>query len=898
MKERLPDANSRLAGSEGRLRLLLDSTAEGIYRLDMRGHFTFCNRACLALLGYKRAEDLLGKHAHTLIHHTRDDGTPYPIDECGIYQALHGETGNHVVDEILWRSDGTSFPVEYWSYPIREEGKPVGCVVTFVDITERKRAEEALRQSEHRFSLAFNQSPVATCISEAASGRMVNVNERFLRMLGYEREQVIGRTSNELGIWSDPVDRERLAAALDGAESTSTEVRLRTRSGEIRDVVGSIVRIELGNLPCALSTFLDITERKRSEIALRESEARQRAVFDAAPDALVTMDHAGKILEFNPAAEQILGFSREEVLGKPLADLLIPPDLRDRHRRGLARYLATGEAAILDRRLELPALRKDGAVISAELTITRSNVEDPPVFTGFLRDITDRKRAEKEIRKSEERFRRLFDSNTIGIAVADLSGGIVETNDAYLAMLGYTREDFLAGRFRWDQLTPPEFRALDQVAVEQLQKTGVAQPWEKEFLRKDGSRVSVVIGVAMLEASEESCIAYIVDLSARRQLEVQLRQAQKMEAIGQLGGGVAHDFNNLLTVILGYSDLLATEVGEKSPLMESIGEIRKSGERAASLTRQLLAFSRRQVLEPKVLEVNALVSNLEKMLHRLIGEDMDLVTVLDPAVGRVHADAGQIEQVILNLAVNSRDAMPRGGKLTIETSNVDLDEAYAREHVTVRPGSYVMLAVADTGTGMSAETKSHIFEPFFTTKGQGKGTGLGLATVYGIVKQSGGYIWLYSELGRGTTFKVYLPRVDASAEEKVAPAVRPSTRGTETILLVEDDQAVRALTRTLLEAKGYKVLEASGADEAIAIGTDPERPIDLLLTDVVMPEMGGSDLSSRLVVLRPGLKVLYMSGYTDDAVVRHGLVAEGARFLQKPFTPDVLARKLREVLDS
>jgi two-component system cell cycle sensor histidine kinase/response regulator CckA len=897
-KEHLAAAKDTIRSSEEQVRLLLDSTAEGIYGLGFDGKFTFCNASSVTLLGYTRPEEVLGKHAHTLIHHTLPDGRPYPEEECGIYRTLREDKGNHSDEDVFWRADGTSFPVEFWSYPVRRGGKLAGAVVT----------------------------------------------------------------------------------------------------------------------------FHDITERKRSEIALRESEMRQRAVFEAAPDALITMDHEGNVIEFNPAAVRILGFSREEVLGKPLADLIVPPELRDRHRRGLARYLATGEGTILGRRLELPALRKDGEVISAELTITRGNVEGPPIFTGFLRDITELKRAEKEIRRSEERFRRLFDSNTIGIAIADISGGILETNDAYLDMLGYTREEHLAGKFRWDDLTPPEHRGRDQVAVEQLQLTGVARPWEKELIRKDGSRVPVLIGVAMLQASEGSCIAYIVDLSqqrqssealrrseeryrllfhinpqpmwvfdektfaflavneaacrhygysedeflgmtireirpaeevsallgrladdektnqdagirrhrtkegnvieveitshpllfdgreaqlvlaadmtARRQLELQLRQSQKMEAVGQLAGGVAHDFNNLLTVILGYSDLLATEVGEKSPLMESIDEIRKSGERAASLTRQLLAFSRRQVLEPKVLEVNALVSNLEKMLHRLIGEDMNLVTLLDPAVGRVYADAGQIEQVILNLAVNSRDAMPKGGRLTIETSNVDLDDAYAREHVSVRPGRYVMLAVTDTGTGMSAETKSHMFEPFFTTKGQGKGTGLGLATVYGIVKQSGGYIWVYSELDRGTTFKVYLPRVDAKPEVRAATPVKSSIRGTETILLVEDDQAVRALTRRLLEEKGYKVLEASGSQAAIAIAESAEQPIDLLLTDVVMPEMGGSDLASRLVTLRPGIKVLYMSGYTDDAVVRHGLVAEGATFLQKPFTPERLAQKVSETLAS
>ena len=501
------------------------------------------------------------------------------------------------------------------------------------------------------------------------------------------------------------------------------------------------------------------------------------------------------------------------------------------------------------------------------------------------------------LQHSEERYRLLFNSNPHPMWVFDEKTlGFLAVNEAACIHYGYSREEFLG-------MTIQEIRPADDVSAtpEQLAKEDLIDQDAgiSRHRTKAGSVIEVEItSHSLLFDGREAQVVLATDVTARHEMELQLRQAQKMEAIGQLAGGIAHDFNNILTAILGYSDLLTTAVGERSPLLPSIEEIKKSGERAASLTRQLLAFSRRQVLEPKVLDVNALVSNLEKMLHRLIGEDVKLVTVLDPTIGRVRADAGQVEQVIMNLAINARDAMAKGGKLAIETSDVELDETYAREHVSVRAGRYVMLAVTDTGTGMSAETTSHIFEPFFTTKEQGKGTGLGLATVYGIVRQSGGYVWVYSELDRGTTFKVYLPRVEAYAEERVVLPVKPPTGGTETILLVEDDQAVRALTRRLLQAKGYKVLEASGADEAIAIAKGVENPIDLLLTDVVMPEMGGSDLASRIRALRPEIKVLYMSGYTDDAVVRHGLIAERVHFLQKPFNPEALARKVTETLSS
>jgi signal transduction histidine kinase len=379
-----------------------------------------------------------------------------------------------------------------------------------------------------------------------------------------------------------------------------------------------------------------------------------------------------------------------------------------------------------------------------------------------------------------------------------------------------------------------------------------------------------------------------------------LVQAQKMEAVGRLAGGVAHDFNNLLTAILGYSELVLMGLDRANPLREDVKEIKSAADRAAALTRQLLAFSRKQVLQPRVLDLNAKVVDIERMLHRLIGEDIDLVTILDPALGSVKADPGQIEQVLLNLAVNARDAMPQGGKLTVETRNVVLDEDYARRHVDVQPGPYVMLAVTDTGVGMDEEIKSHLFEPFFTTRELGEGTGLGLATVHGIVKQSEGHIWVYSEPGQGTTFKVYLPRTEEAVElGQQAQIPIESLRGQETVLLVEDEEVVRDLVRLVLLKRGYTVLEARDGEEALWACEQHEGPVHLLVSDVVIPGvMSGRDLAERLETLYPGMKVLYMSGYTDNAIVRHGVLELGVAFLQKPFTPASLARKVRETLDA
>ena len=385
---------------------------------------------------------------------------------------------------------------------------------------------------------------------------------------------------------------------------------------------------------------------------------------------------------------------------------------------------------------------------------------------------------------------------------------------------------------------------------------------------------------------------------ALRKSEDQLRQSQKVEAIGRLAGGIAHDFNNLLTIINGYTELLLARIPVEDRMSKDINEIRKAGQRAASLTRQLLAFSRKQILAPKVLDLNTIVVDMEKMLRRVIGEDVKLTIAPAPDLHRTRADPGQIEQVIMNLAVNARDAMPQGGQLTLETLNVDLDDAYAGRHIGVRPGAYVMLAVSDTGCGMDRESMAHIFEPFYTTKGPGKGTGLGLSTVYGIVKQSGGNVWAYSEPGRGTTFKVYLPRVEGEVEQ--APRGRPCAvipKGSETILLVEDQKELRDLVRQMLEMNGYSVVAASEGLEALEICKQHTGAIHLMLSDVVMPQMGGRELAQRLATLRPDMKVLYMSGYTSNAIVHHGILDPGTAFLQKPFTPDGLAHKVREVLD-
>jgi two-component system, cell cycle sensor histidine kinase and response regulator CckA len=522
----------------------------------------------------------------------------------------------------------------------------------------------------------------------------------------------------------------------------------------------------------------------------------------------------------------------------------------------------------------------------------------------IARDVSERRRAEEEHRRSEERFRTIFRASPAAIGIGH-GGVVLDANDRYCEFFGYRRDELIGRSVKklglWVDLADRE----RMMTIVREQRS--VRDFETSFRRKNGETRVALLSVEAIELMDEDdlvgeepvILVMVQDVTERRRLEEQLRHSQKMESIGRLAGGVAHDFNNLLTVILGYCELLATRFERQPRAQREMQEIRHAAERAASLTRQLLAFSRKQILMPEVLNLGRVVHELSSLVERLIGEDVEVSLSIAPDLGLVAADPGQMEQVLMNLAVNARDAMPEGGKLLFELTNVDIDEACSSQHLDLRPGSYVMLAVADSGVGMTPEVRKRIFDPFFTTKEAGKGTGLGLSTVHGIVNQSGGSIWVYSEPGRGTTFKIYLPRVagtpDASSEQADSDSTS-SPQASATILLAEDDDQLRLLARRTLELAGYTVLDASDPLAAQQLLETHDDAIDLLITDVVMPGLSGPELASSPAARRSRTRVLYMSGYTDDAIVHHGILKSGTHFLQKPFTPHHLLRRVREVL--
>ena len=737
-----------------------------------------------------------------------------------------------------------------------------------------------------------------------AAGKTSYVNSRMAAMVGYSREELLPMPAPSLVRQEDRAGFAAKIASRRQGVRDDYECRIAHKDGAWISVAVEAIPVfrDDGAFDGTLALVTDVTERNLARERLEESEARYRRIVDAAGDGIWTLGADGKTDFINNRGAAILGYGAAEIMGRPPSDFVFPEDA-----------IPAGDEVELNRSGHSAARtfrmrHRSGAEVWVDATTVPIPAPSGDGIIGMLSvfsDITERKRIEGALRESEERQRRLVE--TVPAVLYSYSEGKGGTyySPQIEAFLGYSARHLREHPMLWhDSIHPDDLPAVDD-AIREGSSTG----FEIEYRIRDASgkwRWFLDRAVRVTRASGATSLDGIVqDITGRRQadeerakLEAQLHHAQKMESVGRLAGGVAHDFNNMLGVILGNADAALEQVDPASPIHEDLEEIRKAARRSADLTRQLLAFARKQTVTPKVLDLNDLVAGMLRLLERLIGEDVRVTWLPGEGLWPLKLDPSQIDQTLTNLCVNARDAISGVGKLVIETGNVTLDEDFRATHAGACPGDYVRLCVSDDGCGMDKETKARLFEPFFTTKGVGEGTGLGLATVYGIVKQNNGFIDVASEPGRGTTFEIYLPRYRGTAGEgRAAGAVEPTVRGRETILLVEDEASILRLTRRMLERTGYTVLSAGTPGDAIRLAEAHSGEIHLLITDVVMPELNGRDLAKKLLSLYPGLKRLFMSGYTADVIASHGVLDEGVNFIQKPFSQGDLVARVREALD-
>jgi len=863
-----------------------------ILLLDDGGRILEANDRAVACYGFSR-EELLQKTVLALRHSSSQGDFTEQWKEVG-------ERGSLVFESVHRTRDGQPFPVEVSVRSIRVGDRQFRQSI-IRDITERKTLDERLRRMLDTHTAMIESS--ATAIVTMTPGcRIASWNKAAERIFGWTAAEAVGAPP----IFIRP---DRMELALREHERTMQGDVIEGRRGLGQRKDGTLITLTIssaalydrdGKTYGVVLNILDTTEQTLAEESLRRNEALSRATFDQAAVGMNFVSLDGHFLRVNPRYCQMVGYSQEELLRLRFQDITYPHDLTE--EREQAARLMDGRDATTSYNKRY--IRKDGSLAWFHVTasLLRSESGEPLHFVGVVEDVTERLHSEEALRQSEERFRCLVESAPEGILV-EHARKIRYVNSAAVKLFGAASAAELVGR---DVL---EFTYLEDRA-EVIERSAAvlrrvpASQVERCYLRIDGTAFPVEVSASPIEYDQQpAAVVFLRDITERKQaeaekrrLEEQLLQVQKLESLGRLAGGVAHDFNNHLTVITGYCDMLLSDM-EPGPKREEVEEIRTAGKRAGALTQQLLAFSRKQMAERKPLQLNDVVAESRNMLGRLIGEQVDIVTSLDPALGLAVADRGQIEQILMNLVINARDAMPSGGRIRIETANADLAERVPLPCKDAAPGAYVLLSVADSGVGMSEETLQHVFEPFFTTKGAGIGTGLGLSTVYGVVRQSGGWIQVESHPGKGSTFRVYLPRVEgiAAASERHDPAVDVA-RGVETLLLAEDQPEVRRLASLILKSHGYQVLEASCGPEALALSLQHAGPIDLLVTDVIMPGMTGRELATRLREVRPEIKVLYVSGYSADIIGRAGELNPGIDYLPKPYTAAQLALKVREVL--
>lgn len=884
---------------------------------DFSGRFRRVNPAFSEVLGWT-AEELLAQPFLEFVHPDDRAATRAEMERLRAGASTVNFSNRYRCHDGSWRR------LSWTSVSVPSEGL---IYATARDVTALHEAQESVRRREEYLAVVLNSIGDAVMVTDA-EGRVTGLNVVAERLTGWRDAEATGRPVDDVFriIYAEtrqpahiPVHETLAQGAIHGLGNDTVLI---ARDGTERPIADSCapIRGRDGQVVGAVLIFRDVTDDYASKAALRASEQRLRAIVDNMAAFVGEMTPDGVLVEANRAALDAGGLQREEVIGKPLDEtwwFSYSTAVRDQTREDIERA-RRGEVV----RHDLDVRMAGGTLLNIDFMLVP--VRDPAgrviklIPSGV--DISERKRVEQQIRdlndgleqlvtertgalrQSERRFADLFESAPDAIVITDRQGRITLVNGQAERMFGWTRAELMGQPV--ERLMPPQARqghvALREHYVQsQTGPRAMGAGRNLRAVRRNGEEFPVEISLSPMESEGEIVVAAAVrDITERKHLEAQFLQSQKMEGLGHLAGGIAHDFNNLLTIIHGTTELAAEGLRDADPLRQDLATIRDAATKAAALTRQLLAFSRKQILQPAIVNLNTVVADAEAMLRRLIGEHIDMIVHLGEALASVRVDPGQIEQVILNLAINSRDAMPQGGTLTIETGNVVLTEADTRTRAGLQPGPYVRLVITDTGIGMDDATREQMFEPFFTTKSPGQGTGLGLSTSYGIVKQSGGDVAVDSHVGHGTTITIYLPRADGAAP--VGRTVRTATaaRGTESILVVEDEAGIRKMVTRMLGAAGYTVLVAANGKEALELLDRQDGPIHMLLTDVVMPGMSGRELAERVRDRYPAMKILYTSGYTDDAIMHHGVLDEGMHFIGKPYATAVLTRKVREVLDS
>ncbi|WP_175476527.1 hybrid sensor histidine kinase/response regulator [Syntrophus gentianae] len=789
-----------------------------------------------------------------------------------------------ILEVEAYKTDGSRLWMEIrFSFLRNREGKALGILAVSQDISHRYQVEQALRESEAYLRTIFDNTHDAIFIHDV-EGNILDCNQRRLELYGITRDQALsGSIVKDFSAPDNPFEKlpGLWKRALEGEPVSFEWKAKRPKDGSTFDMEVSLKRIVLGGRPVILSNARDISAHKAWEAALRESEEKFRALVENCGDGILRIDRNHRYLYANSVVTEHTGIPAGNFIGKTIHELGLPEEIGSPWYNAVEQAFCSGEIQRLI--FQFPSGRWFESIHIPE----RDDTGQVKAVIASVRDITEHK-------KNEVMLARLFQAAPLVICATNSRRIITKVNDFAFKTFGYTPEEMLGRDPAFLYFNDQDY----QDAAEALY-TPDNPTRELRMKRKNGQAIWALISRSHLNGMDTSdgSIVVVQDITTRKALEEQLRQAQKMEAIGQLAGGVAHDFNNMLQAILGYTNIVLHMLEPDDKRYKKLMEVEKAGEKAAQLTRQLLAFSRRQVLKLGPLDLNQIIDDLLKMLRRLIGENIDLNLVTDKALWTVNADRGQMEQVLLNLCVNARDAMPDGGWLSIETANVSFDEDYCVRHDWAKPGDYVLLSITDSGCGMDEETKQRIFEPFFTTKDQGRGTGLGLATVYGIVRQHEGMVYVYSEVGKGTRFNVYLPAIEKPADEIPAEAPEPVSGGPETILLAEDDEPLRFLTEEILKSAGYRVLTAVDGEDALRVYREHGQEIDLLLLDVVMPRKGGHEACDEIRTIRPGIPCIFMSGYSEDAISKNFVVEQEFRLIQKPFKSLDLLRTLRQELD-